>query len=400
MINDFDFFLNTKFIFAHNAEDRVGSEMALSGITKVLIHHDSGDYLETSGLLKRVRSSLTDAGVEYIELGGVQPNPRLSLVREGIVLAKTKNIEGVIAIGGGSVIDSAKAIALGAASETDVWNFFLNNVKPKNSLPVGAIVTLPASGSESSKVVVINNGETHQKLLLSDPIVRPRFAFMNPALTTTVPTFPTACGIVDMFSHVCERYFNDDYNWGVADRMCEGVLRTLVDVGTRCVHAPEDYNLRAELMWISSLAQNNTLSIGRDEDWVTHILANEISALYDTPHGATLSIIMGSWMRVAAGKEPRRFARYAQKVFDIDPGVSPKTQEDETEIARKGILATEKFFKSLGMPTSFSDARLPRDGIKKMLNQISFSSKNETIGSVAKLSRTDCFNIFKLASDK
>ena len=385
MIKDFDLCIGTEFVFGHDAECRVGERLAARGVRKVLIHHDGGAYL--TDLLARVRASLAASGIAFVELGGVEPNPRLALVRQGMAMARREEIDAVLAVGGGSVIDSAKAIGLGSVGERDVWEYFTGAAQPEATLPVAVVLTLPASGSESSKVVVINNEDEHLKLLVSLPVVRPVLAVMNPALTTSVPAYPTACGIVDMFCHVCERYFSDDTDWGVADRMCEGVLRTLVDVGPRCLEHPDDYDLRAQIMWIATIAQNNTLSIGRDEDWSTHTIANEISALYDTAHGATLSIIMGSWMRVASERAPKRFARYAREVFGCEAQAS------------RGIEATEAFFRSLSMPTSFAEANLTvgAGDVERMLDRIAFYGDDHAIGSVARLNRDDCRRVFELA---
>ncbi|MDB6595707.1 iron-containing alcohol dehydrogenase [Bifidobacterium longum] len=391
-MRDFTICIGTTFVFGRDAETKVGDELGAKGVSRVLIHHDGGAYLETSGLLDAVRRSLGRAGISYTELGGVKPNPRLTLVREGIAIAKARNVDAVVAIGGGSVIDSAKAIALGAAGERDVWDYFTGKVPVERTLPVAVVLTCPASGSESSQVAVINNEHEHSKLTLSEPVLRPTFAFMNPELSVTVPAFPTACGIVDMFSHICERYFSADNEIGVIDRMAEGALRTLVDVGPKSLADLADYDLRAQIMWISTIAQNNTLGVGREQDWSTHLIANELSALYDTPHGATLSIIMGSWMRVASEKAPFRFARYATEVFGIRPG-----SMNETELARRGIAATESFFRSLGMPVSFKDFDLPGDGIERMLDNIDFYGPDATIGSIARLDRDDCRRIYELA---
>ena len=366
-MRDFTICIGTTFVFGRDAETKVGDELGAKGVSRVLIHHDGGAYLETSGLLDAVRRSLGRAGISYTELGGVKPNPRLTLVREGIAIAKARNVDAVVAIGGGSVIDSAKAIALGAAGERDVWDYFTGKVPVDRTLPVAVVLTCPASGSESSQVAVINNEHEHSKLTLSEPVLRPAFAFMNPELSVTVPAFPTACGIVDMFSHICERYFSADNEIGVIDRMAEGALRTLVDVGPKSLADLADYDLRAQIMWISTIAQNNT-------------------------HGATLSIIMGSWMRVASEKAPFRFARYATEVFGIRPG-----SMNETELARRGIAATESFFRSLGMPVSFKDFDLPGDGIERMLDNIDFYGPDATIGSIARLDRDDCRRIYELA---
>ena len=394
MFQDFSIRIGTEFVFGRDAERQVGVRLAELGVRTVLVHHDGGAYLGATGLLGTVRASLRDAGLDIVELGGVRPNPRLALVREGVELAIDRRVDAVLAVGGGSVIDSAKAIALGAAAhDVDVWDYFTGKATPKRTLPVGVVLTVPASGSESSQVTVINNEDEHLKLLVSDPVVRPALAFMNPALSATLPAFPTACGVVDMFSHICERYFCADEEFGVIDRMAEGALRTLVDVAPRCLADLTNYECRAQIMWISTIAQNNTLGVGRDQDWGTHTIANELSALYDTPHGATLSIIMGSWMRVAAERAPLRFARYAQEVF----GIRNETMSN-ADMARRGIEATEVFFRNLGMPTSFADADLPTNGVERMLDNIEFYGSDRAIGSVARLNRDDCRRVFCLAA--
>lgn len=392
MFQDFNICINTKFIFGHDAEKRVGQEFANLGVHKLLIHHDGGNYLETTGLLDAIKYSCNQAGLEYVELGGVQPNPRLQMVREGIDLARSQGVDGILGIGGGSSIDSAKAIGLGLGGNCDVWDYFTGRATPEATLPVGAVLTCPASGSESSQVTVINDEQEHRKLLVSDPIVRPALAFMNPQLSESLPAFPTACGIVDMFSHICERYFTADQTFGLIDRMSEGALRTLVNLGPKSVEEGRNYDYRAQIMWASTIAQNNTLGVGREQDWSTHTIANELSALYDTPHGATLSIIMGSWMKYCLKKAPLRFARYAQEVFGI---------HDETfdlhDLALGGVTATEDFFKSMKMPISFADYGLPEDGIEQMLDQIDFNGPDHSIGSVVRLNRDDCRAIFHMA---
>lgn len=392
MFKDFALQIGTKFVFGREAECKVGAELAALGAGKALIHHDGSNYLEDTGLLPAIRNSLAAAGIGCVELAGVQPNPRLSLVYEGIDLAKRSGVDAVLAIGGGSAIDSAKAIALGAASDRDVWDYFTGAAVPNRTLPVAVVLTLPASGSESSQVAVINNVEKGMKLLVSAPVVRPVLAFMNPRLSTTLPAFQTACGIVDMFSHICERYFTDDPEFGVIDGMAEAVLRTLCDIGPKCLAEPDNYGHRAQIMWISTIAQNNTLGVGRDQDWSTHVIGNELSALYDIPHAATLSIVMGSWMRVASAGNPARFARYAREVFGL---------EDEagnlSTLACRGIEATEAFFRSLGMPVSFREFDVPTNEVDRMLDNIEFFGPDRAIGSVARLNRDDCRRIYEAA---
>uniref|UniRef100_UPI003FEDBFD3 iron-containing alcohol dehydrogenase n=1 Tax=Candidatus Fimivicinus sp. TaxID=3056640 RepID=UPI003FEDBFD3 len=392
MLQDFNICIDTKFVFGKDAQNQIGRELKQMGIHKVLIHHDNGKFLYDTGLLEQVDKLLKQEGIETLELGGVLPNPRLSLVREGISLAKEEQVDLVLAIGGGSVIDSAKAIGLGAVTDTDVWEFFTGNTVPEKSLPTGVILTCPATGSESSAVSVVNNTDVGMKLLVSNPVVRPAIAFMNPELTYSLPKFLTACGVVDMFSHVCERYFTPDSEIGVIDRMSEGILKTLVEIGPKVLEEPSNYSYRAEIMWIGTIAHNNTVGIGRVQDWATHEIGNELSALYDTPHGATLSIIMGSWMRYIYQKSPERFARYAKEVFGVE-----WTKENTLEAAYAGILKTEEYFRSMGMPVSFGDFKVPTDKVEKMLDQIAFRGEDDSIGGIVRLNREDCRRIYEMA---
>lgn len=392
MLQDFNICIDTKFVFGKDAQNQIGRELKQMGIHKVLIHHDNGKFLYDTGLLEQVDKLLKQEGIETLELGGVLPNPRLSLVREGISLAKEEQVDLVLAIGGGSVIDSAKAIGLGAVTDTDVWEFFTGNTVPEKSLPTGVILTCPATGSESSAVTVVNNTDVGMKLLVSNPVVRPAIAFMNPELTYSLPKFLTACGVVDMFSHVCERYFTPDSEIGVIDRMSEGILKTLVEIGPKVLEEPSNYSYRAEIMWIGTIAHNNTVGIGRVQDWATHEIGNELSALYDTPHGATLSIIMGSWMRYIYQKSPERFARYAKEVFGVE-----WTKENTLEAAYAGILKTEEYFRSMGMPVSFGDFKVPTDEVEKMLDQIAFRGEDDSIGGIVRLNREDCRRIYEMA---
>lgn len=392
MLQDFNICINTNFVFGKDAQNQIGSKLKQMGIQKVLIHHDNGKFLYDGGLLDRIKKQLSQEGIESLELGGVLPNPRLSLVREGIYLAKKEQVDMVLAIGGGSVIDSAKAIGLGAVSDTDVWDYFTGAEIPERSLPIGVILTCPATGSESSDVAVINHVELGKKLLVSSPVIRPAVAFMNPQLTCSLPPFLTACGVVDMFSHVCERYFTPDLEIGVIDRMAEGILKTLVDIGPRVLQEPDNYAYRAEIMWIGSIAHNDTVGIGRVQDWSTHVIGNELSALYDTPHGATLSIIMGAWMRYVYQEKPERFARFAKEVFGVQ-----WNGNNTLEAAFQGILKTEEYFRSMGMPVSFEDYGIPTDEVEKMLDQIAFGGEDDSIGGIKRLNREDCRRIFETA---
>lgn len=394
MLQDFDISIGTHFVFGKKAQEKIGEELNKRKVKKVLIHHDNGKFLYDTGLLQNIITDLNAFGIKSIELGGVLPNPRLSLVREGVNLVRKERIDFILAIGGGSVIDSAKAIGIGANSENDVWDYFTGKEEPSGTIPVGVLLTCPATGSESSSVMVVNNSEEGKKLLVSHPSVRPIIAFMNPELTYSLPKFLTACGITDMFSHVCERYFTSDNEIGVIDRMCEAILKTLVDVGPKVLQNPKKYSYRAEIMWIGTIAHNNTVGIGRTQDWATHEIGNELSALFDTPHGATLSIIMGAWMRYVYKQNPERFARYAQEVFGIE-----WNKDNTIEVAYQGILETEKFFKSLDMPISFQDFNLQIDDstIEKMLDQIDFRGEDNSIGGIVRLNREDCKKIYEMS---
>lgn len=389
---DFDFCVETNFIFGRGAQARIGAELAKIGASRVLIHHDSGRFLTETGLLQGICEDLQKHNIAYAELGGVKPNPRLTLINQGIDLAREEKIDFVLAIGGGSVIDSAKAIAAGALYSGDVWDFYTQNLPVQAALPIGVLLTNPATSSESNGTSMVNNEEKGEKRMLITPYIRPKIAFMNPELTFSIPRFVTACSITDMFSHVCERYFSPDEEIGVTDRMEEGVLKTLLDIGPKLMEEPGDYFLRANAMWIGTIAHNNTLSVGRRTDWATHLLGNELSALYDTPHAATLSIIMGSWMRYVYKQKPLRFARYAKEVFGIN-----WDGQNTLQAAQEGIEATEAFFKSMGMPVSFADYKVPTDAVEDMLDRIPFEGEDASIGGIVRLNRADAKAIFEMA---
>ncbi|MFV0352450.1 MAG: iron-containing alcohol dehydrogenase [Oscillospiraceae bacterium] len=389
---DFDFCVDTNFIFGRGAQARIGAELAKIGASRVLIHHDSGRFLTETGLLQGICEDLQKHNIAYAELGGVKPNPRLTLIHQGIDLAREEKIDFVLAIGGGSVIDSAKAIAAGALYSGDVWDFYTQNLPVQAALSIGVLLTNPATSSESNGTSMVNNEEKGEKRMLITPYIRPKIAFMNPELTFSIPRFVTACSITDMFSHVCERYFSPDEEIGVTDRMEEGVLKTLLDIGPKLMEEPGDYFLRANAMWIGTIAHNNTLSVGRRTDWATHLLGNELSALYDTPHAATLSIIMGSWMRYVYKQKPLRFARYAKEVFGIN-----WDGQNTLQAAQEGIEATEAFFKSMGMPVSFADYKVPTDAVEDMLDRIPFEGEDASIGGIVRLSRADAKVIFEMA---
>ncbi|MDR2952554.1 MAG: iron-containing alcohol dehydrogenase, partial [Treponema sp.] len=289
-MQNFEYCNKTKIIFGKETENKAGAETAKYA-KKILLHHSGGSAVR-SGLIDRVKDSLKKAGVEWEELTGVLPNPRLSLVKKGVDIVKNENIGLVLAVGGGSAIDSAKAIALGAANEGDVWDFFERKKTSDKALPVATIVTIPAAGSESSISCVITNEEGPWKRGINFECVRPVFSILNPELTYTLPPYQTACGVVDMLAHIMERYFTKEPHVELTDELCEGAMRTIIRNARRIFSGGEnDYNARAEIMWAGALAHNNLLSTGRVGDWASHALDHEISALFDLAHGAGLAIL-------------------------------------------------------------------------------------------------------------
>lgn len=334
MMRDFELWLNTRFLFGRDVHKKAGSVLRQMGVSRVLIHHDSGAYLYDTGLLESVRRDLEDNGMAVRELPGVKPNPRLDLVYEGIRCVKENQIDFILAIGGGSVIDSSKAIGAGALYDGDVWDFFTKGIRVSQSVPVGVILTCPATGSESGDVSVINNTRTGQKLLTSSQALRPVLAFMNPELTVSLPASVTACSVADMFSHVCERYFTPDDEIGVIDRMAEGILKTLVEIGPALIKDPHNYGYRAQVMWISAPIQRETkMFLGADNketakltvpmydfgDWASrmkayrkknHITQQELAQLMGVKH-----FTLRSWEQKQT-KPPYHVWRLHKHLFD------------------------------------------------------------------------------------
>jgi alcohol dehydrogenase YqhD (iron-dependent ADH family) len=377
----------TKIIFGKGTEAETGKEIARYA-QRVLLHHSGGHSIK-SGLLDRVKENLKKSGIEWIELSGVKPNPRLSLVYEGIELCRKEKIKAILAVGGGSVIDSAKAIAVGVPYGGDVWELFERKANPADALPVGVVLTIPASGSESSFNSVITNEDGFWKRSIASEYARPVFAIMNPELTYTLPPYQTACGIADIISHVMERYFAQEDHVELTDQLCEGVLRAVIRNAPVVLENPVDYNGRAEIMWAGSLAHNNLLNTGRVGDWASHALEHELSAIYDIAHGAGLAIIFPAWIQYCFKDKLPLFARYAEKVWGVDGAYYNPEQA-----AREGIFRLKNFFRSLGLPVSFKDAALPTDRIPEMVKKV--VSKGP-VGQFKKLHEADVDAIYRLA---
>jgi alcohol dehydrogenase len=387
-LENFVFQNTTKIIFGKSTEKSAGAEIKKYS-NKVLLHY-GGQSIKKYGLYERVIKSLADAGIEFIELSGVQPNPVLSMVKEGIELCRKNNIGFILAVGGGSVIDSAKAIAIGVPYEKgDVWDFFMGKAKAEAAVSIGVILTITASGSESSVVSVILNEKTQMKKGYHSSLMLPKFAILNPELTYTLPAFQTACGSADIMSHIFERYFTQSKNTDLTDRFCEGALKTVVENTPIVLANPENYDARAELMWASTLAHNGLLGTGRIEDWSSHKIGHELGAVYGVTHGATLSVIFPAWMKYVYKQNIGRFKQFAFRVWRVDPCFG-----DDESIALEGIKKLGDFFKEIGLPTTLKELNIGDDKFEEMaLKELQWGP----IGNFMKLQKEDIVNILKLA---
>lgn len=357
---------------------------------KVLLHYGGRSALE-SGLIDRVKTSLEQAGVEYSELGGVQPNPRLSLVEKGIETVRRVGLEAVLAVGGGSVIDSSKAIAAGALYEGNVWDFFSGKATVEKALPVITVLTIPAAGSEASDSCVITNEDGPVKKGIHSELVRPVVSVLDPTLTYTLPAYQTAAGGTDIMAHVMERYFTNEKDVDFTDRLCEATLRTIIRNLPLALANPADYAPRAEMMWASTIAHNDLLSTGRVGDWASHAIAHQPSALYDLTHGAALAIIFPAWMRYVYRHDVRRFVQFAVRVWGVEEDFS-----DPERTALEGIARTERFFASAGMPCTFSQAGIPYSRFGEMAERAT-AGDTVKIGNFVPLGRDDIYEIYHMA---
>lgn len=388
-MENFEFLSPTRIIFGRGVEQRVGAETKKYS-EKALLHYGGGS-IKRSGLYDKVIASLQEAGVKYIELAGVQPNPRLSLVREGIKICREEGIDFILAVGGGSVIDSAKAIALGTPYSGDVWDFWSNKAQPQEALPVGVVLTIPAAGSEASDSAVITNEDGWLKWGLNTEFNRPRFAIMNPELTFTLPPYQTACGAVDIMAHVMERYFTDVKHVDLTDHLCEAVLKTMIKNTPIALARPDDYNARAEMMWASTLAHNGLLSTGRLGDWTAHQIEQELSAIYDVAHGAGLAVIFPAWMKYTLPRNLEKFVQFAVRVWGVEYDF-----EDPERTAREGIQRLEEFYRRIGMPTRLGELGIGTDRLEEMARR-SIKPWKTTVGNVSKLTWDEVLEVFKLA---
>lgn len=392
-MENFAYYTPTKVVFGKDEEKNVGKLAKDFGAKKVLIHYGGGSAVR-SGLIDRIKTSLSEENIAFVELGGVKPNPRLSLIYEGIKLAKENGVDFILAVGGGSVIDSAKGIGYGVANPDieDVWDLYIGKKKTQKCAPIGVVLTIAAAGSEMSSGSVVTKEDEQLKRSYGCDNARPKFAIMNPELTYTLPKYQIACGVVDIMMHTMERYFSPVGNLELTDKIAEGLLRTMIKYGKLSLENPNNYEARAEIMWASSLAHNGLTGCGGIGDWSTHQLEHDLGGVYDIAHGAGLSAVWGSWARYVYKENPKRFAQFAENVFGIE-----KIGTDE-EIAIKGIEAMENFYKDIEMPISISETGITlSEKDVEMLAEKCSNNGTRYIGSFKKLFKEDMAKIYSMA---
>ena len=389
-MNNFTFYSPTEFVFGKGTEMQTGELVRKYGASKVLIVYGGGSVVR-SGLLERVKQTLAQTVIPCLELGGVQPNPIDTKVYEGIDLCRREGVDFVLAVGGGSVIDTAKAIAAGVPYEGDFWDFYIQKATVSSALKVAVVLTIPAAGSEGSGNSVITKVSALQKMSLRAPeLLRPRFSITLSELTFTLLPYQTAAGIVDMMAHIMERYFTNTADTEIADRLCEGTLKAIITEAPRVMADPKDYGARANIMWSGMIAHNGTCGVGNEEDWASHFMEHEISALYDVTHGAGLAVIFPAWLTWMASHHVEKVAQYAARVWDVP------VSEDLKAMALEGVARLKSFFTSIGMPVNFAQLGVEHPDIELLVEHL-HANKGEQVGCYVRLGRKETREIYELA---
>ena len=389
-MQSFEFYSPTRFVFGKGTETQVGSLIRELGGTRVLLVYGGGS-VKRSGLYDRVVASLDASGLSHCEISGVRPNPRSGLVYEGIELGRHEGVDFVLPVGGGSAIDTAKAIALGIPYDGDFWDFYCGKTAPKTVLKHGVVLTIPAAGSEGSNSSVITQEDGMLKRGLSTDLNRPLFAVMNPELTYTLPPYQTACGIVDMLAHIMERYFTNTEHVDLTDRMAEALMQTIVRTAPEVMQNPDSYEARANIMWAGMLARNNSVGVGREQDWASHQIEHELSALYDCAHGAGLAVTFPAWMRYVYQHDVMRFAQFAVRVWGCD-----MDYRNPENTALEGIRRMEAFFSSIGMPVTFAQLGAKEEDIPALAAKV-VRGPNGTTGHFVELDTPAIEAVLRLA---
>lgn len=389
-MDNFTFYSPTYFVFGKETENETGKYVKRFGGSKVLIHYGGGSVIR-SGLMDRVKTSLEKEGIEYVELGGVRPNPRSGLVYEGIDLCRKENVDFVLAVGGGSTIDSSKAIAAGAVYEGDFWDFYQGKLVEK-ALPIGTVLTISAAGSEGSPDSVITKEEGMFKRGATGEGFRPTFTIMNPELQKTLPAYQTACGITDIMAHLYERYLTNTKEVEVTDRMIEALLLTMIHEGPRVVADANNYEARANILWAGMMAHNNSCGVGRSQDWTSHDIEHELSALYDCAHGAGLAVVMPAVFTYNMKHDVMRFAQIATRVWGCQMDFN-----NPEKTAKEGIEALRRFLISIGMPKNFEELGAKEEDIEKLAHTAVYGNESDgNFGGFVKLNQEDVENIYRL----
>ena len=392
-MKDFIYYAPTEVVFGQESEEKVALLTKSYGGTKVLVHY-GGQSAVRSGLLDKICGLLKEGGIEYVTLGGVVPNPRLSLAQKGIELCRKEGVDFILAVGGGSVIDSAKCIAYGVCYDGNVWDFYTGKAQPTAMLPVASVLTIPAAGSEMSEASVITNEDGDVKLGYSNAMARPKFAIMNPCRTFSLPPYQTAAGVADMMMHTMERYFTKDDDMDLTTDLAEAVLRRMKTAVFAVLKNPEDYRNRAQIMWGGSIAHNGLTGCGISDDWATHQLEHELSGMFDVTHGAGLAAVWPSWARYVMHENLRRFVRFAVNVMDVD-----NDDTDPEETALRGIEAMERFYHAIGMPINIRELigrEITDDEIREMTRKCS-RDYQRTCGCLKVLHSEDMEAIYRMA---
>ncbi len=389
-MDNFTFYSPTYFVFGREEENNTGKYVKRFGGSRVLLHYGSGSVVR-SGLLDRVKKSLKSEGISFVDLGGVKPNPRSGLVYEGIKLCREEQVDFVLAVGGGSAIDSAKAIAAGVLHDGDFWEFYQGKLVEK-ALPLGTILTISAAGSEGSPDSVITLEDGMFKRGATGEALRPKFSILNPELQKTLPAYQTACGITDILAHLYERYCTNTKEVEVTDRMIEGLMLTMIHEGPRVIAEPDHYEARANITWAGMMAHNNSCGVGRTQDWASHQIEHELSAQYDCAHGAGLAVTMPAVMSYNKKHDIMRFAQLATRVWGVQMDFN-----DPESTAAKGIEALKIFLKSIGMPLSFAELGAKEEDIEKMAHTACYGDGGDgTVGGFVSLTESDVIHIYRL----
>ncbi|KOO52723.1 iron-containing alcohol dehydrogenase [Priestia koreensis] len=386
-MNGFELYNTTRLVFGEGKIDKLGELIQPFGKRVLLVY--GGGSIKKFGLYEQVKNKLSAMGATVEELSGIEPNPRLSTVNEGIRICRENDIQFILAIGGGSVIDAAKAIAAGALYDGDVWDFTIGKAVIQQALPLGTLLTLAATGSEMNGGAVITNLETKQKRTMGSKLLYPKFSIVDPTYTLTVPANQTVNGIVDIMSHVFEQYFSQTPSTPLQDRFAEGILLTVIENGERVLANSQDYDARANLLLAGTYAMNGTLPTGVTADWATHVIEHEVSAIYDIPHGEGLAILFPNWMKYVYKERLEKFVQYAVRVWNVET-----TGKTEDEIALEGIYATQSYFKKLGAPTCLGEVGIDNTYFERMANEAVQFGK---IGNFKKLYKEDVLRILELS---